>query len=99
MAETTAGGAYLSEDGKTYHDANGKEVKSEAVAEAKKLQAEQSKHNLETLTPIPSQSTEALAQAVRSLVTPQPAQTREASRAVVEAETERRVPRTTGKDS
>jgi len=72
MAETVAGGAYLNPDGETYHDANGKEVKGDVVAEAQKVQREQSERNMATLTPIPSQSNEALAAAMRSLLVPQP---------------------------
>lgn len=33
MAETVEGGAYLSADGKTWHDANGNEIKAPKGAE------------------------------------------------------------------
>ena len=71
MAETVAGGVYLNPDGKTYHDAEGKEVKPEVVAEAQKIQREQSQQKLANFTPMPSQSNAALAEAVRSLIVPQ----------------------------
>lgn len=71
MANTAAGGVYLAADGKTYIDANGKPVKSDVVAEAKQIQARESQIKTATLTPIPSQSNEALAAAMRSLLVPQ----------------------------
>lgn len=80
MADTVEGGVYLNPDGKTYHDAEGKPVEGGKVAEAQKLQREQSAMKTATLTPIPSQSTEALATAMRSLLMP-PAQPTSATRA------------------
>jgi hypothetical protein len=41
MAETIPGGAYLSADGKTWHDAHGNTLSKEQVAEAEALLAEQ----------------------------------------------------------
>jgi hypothetical protein len=41
MSETIPGGAYLSSDGKTWHDANGNPLSKKQVAEAEALQAEQ----------------------------------------------------------
>lgn len=40
MALTISGGAYLSPDGKTWHDANGNPIKKDAVAEFEKVQAQ-----------------------------------------------------------
>jgi len=71
MAETAEGGVYLNASGEGYHDANGKPVEAGKVAEAEKLQREQSQAKTATLTPIPSQSNEALAAAMRSLLVPQ----------------------------
>ena len=41
MASTIPGGAYLSADGKTWHDAEGKKLTDEQVKEAKRIAAEQ----------------------------------------------------------
>lgn len=71
MAETVRGGVYRDASGDGYHDANGKPVTGNVVEEARLIQEEQSQRNLATLTPIPSQSTEALAAAMRSLIVPQ----------------------------
>ena len=45
MAETVPGGAYLSTDNKTWHDANGNVIEGEAVKAAEKAAAEREKQN------------------------------------------------------
>ncbi len=71
MGETARGGVYLAADGQTYVDAFGKPVKGDVVAEAKEIQRQESQIKTATLTTIPSQSNEALAAAMRSLLVPQ----------------------------
>jgi len=79
MAETARGGVYLNPDGKTYHDAWGKEVKGDVVDEHNRIQQEQSDRNAVAYAPVIPQSTEALAAAVRSLVAPQQPEARRTS--------------------
>lgn len=100
MADTVAGGVYRNASGEGYHDANGKPVDAATVAEAQKLAREHSERKLAAFSPIPSQSTEALAAAMRSLITPaKPAQLPREQDAVdsdttnLTAETERRARR------
>ncbi len=45
MSETIPGGAYLSTDGKTWHDADGKVLSKTQVAEAAALLAEKAEQN------------------------------------------------------
>jgi len=71
MAETAEGGVYRNASGVGYHDANGKPVEAGKVSEAKEMQRKESQTKMATLTPIPSQSSEALAAAMRSLLVPQ----------------------------
>lgn len=60
MAETISGGYYLSGDGKTYHDANGKEVpkRSDAAVKAAAAEATEAAANpvAPTGTPLPKVS-------------------------------------------